>query len=69
MAKKEQAKKTKLETVDTILELINIWTVPVIATIALLWGFDPTVYVLAIVGALNSILECVKVFLKKQTKE
>lgn len=64
MAKKE-TKKTPIETIDTILELINIWTVPVIATIALLWGFDPTVYVLAVVGVLNSILECVKVFLKK----
>lgn len=63
MAKKET--KTPIETIDIILELINIWTVPVIATIALLWGFDPTVYVLAIVGAINSILECVKVFLKK----
>lgn len=62
MAKKE-AKSTK-EVIDIILELINIWTVPVIATIALLWGFDPTVYVLAIVGAINSILDCVKVFIK-----
>lgn len=62
MAKKE-AKSTK-EVIDIILELINIWTVPAIATIALLWGFDPTVYVLAIVGAINSILECVKTFLK-----
>ena len=64
MAKKETKKSTK-EIIDTILELINIWTVPTIATIALLWGFDPTVYVLAVVGALNSILECVKVFIKK----
>lgn len=64
MAKKETKKSTK-EIIDTILELINIWTVPTIATIALLWGFDPTVYVLAVVGALNSILECVKVFMKK----
>lgn len=62
MAKKE-AKSTK-EVIDIILELINIWTVPTIATIALLWGFDPTVYVLAIVGAINSVLDCVKVFLK-----
>lgn len=62
MAKKE-AKSTK-QIIDIILELINIWTVPVIATIALLWGFDPTVYVLAIVGAINSILDCVKVFIK-----
>lgn len=62
MAKKE-SKPTK-EVIDIILELINIWTVPVIATIALLWGFDPTVYVLAIVGAINSILDCVKTFLK-----
>lgn len=62
MAKKEQ--KTTKEVIDIILELINIWTVPVIATIALLWGFDPTVYVLAIVGAINSILDCVKTFLK-----
>ena len=62
MAKKES--KSAKEVIDIILELINIWTVPVIATIALLWGFDPTVYVLAIVGAINSILDCVKVFLK-----
>lgn len=64
MAKKAEA-KSATEIIDIILELINIWTVPVIATIALLWGFDPTVYVLAVVGAINSILDCVKVFLKK----
>lgn len=64
MAKKEQTKKTTKQIIDTILELINIWTVPTIATIALLWGFDPTVYVLAIVGAINAILDCVKVFIK-----
>lgn len=61
----KQTKMSKTEIIDIILELINIWTVPVIATIALLWGFDPTVYVLAVVGAINSILDCVKVFLKK----
>lgn len=65
MAKKAETKKSATEIIDIILELINIWTVPVIATIALLWGFDPTVYVLAVVGAINSILDCVKVFLKK----
>ena len=65
MAKKEQTKKTTKQIIDTIVELINIWTVPVIATIALLWGFDPTVYVLAIVGAINAILDCVKVFIKE----
>lgn len=65
MAKKEQTKKTTKQIIDTILELINIWTVPTIATIALLWGFDPTVYVLAIVGAINAILDCVKVFIKE----
>ena len=65
MAKKAETKKSATETIDIILELVNIWTVPVIATIALLWGFDPTVYVLAIVGAINSVLDCVKVFLKK----
>lgn len=65
MAKKEQTKKTTKQIIDTIVELINIWTVPTIATIALLWGFDPTVYVLAIVGAINAILDCVKVFIKE----
>ena len=65
MAKKEETKKSTTEIIDIILELINIWTVPVIATIALVWGFDPTVYVLAVVGAINSVLDCVKVFLKK----
>ena len=65
MAKKEQNKKSTKQIIDTIVELINIWTVPVIATIALLWGFDPTVYVLAIVGAINAILDCIKVFIKE----
>ena len=65
MAKKAETKKSAVEIIDIILELINIWTVPVIATIALLWGFDPTVYVLAVVGAINQALDCVKVFLKK----
>lgn len=65
MAKKEQNKKSTKQIIDTIVELINIWTIPVIATIALLWGFDPTVYVLAIVGAINAILDCIKVFIKE----
>ena len=65
MAKKAETKKSATETIDIILELVNIWTGPVIATIVLLWGFDPAVYVLAIVGAINSVLDCVKVFLKK----
>lgn len=64
MTKKVEVKQSKKEIINTVLELINIWTVPAIATIALLWGFDPTVYVLAVVGAINSILECVKVFIK-----
>ena len=60
----KQVKTSKKDTINKIMELLNIWTVPVIATITLLWGFDPSVYVLAIVGAINSILECVKVFIK-----
>lgn len=62
MAKKVETSKT--EKIDKIMELLNIWTVPVISTIALLWGFDASVYVLAVVGAINSVLECVKVFIK-----
>lgn len=58
MAKKVKASKT--ETIDKIMETLNIWAVPVSATIALWWGFDATVYVLAIVGAINGVLDCVK---------
>jgi len=65
MAKKE-TKLTKTEIIDKVEQLLNIWTVPVSATIALLWGFDPTVYVLATVGAINGVLECVKVYLEKK---
>lgn len=60
----KQVKASKKDQINKILELVNIWTVPVIATIALFWNIDATVYVLAIVGAINSILECVKVFIK-----
>jgi len=63
------AKKTKsnpIEIIDKVEQLLNIWTVPVSATVALIWGFDPTVYVLATVGAINGVLECVKVFLEKK---
>lgn len=62
----KQTKKTPIEIIDTVEQLMNIWTVPVSTTIALLWGFDPTVYVLAVVGAINGILECIKVFLGKK---
>ena len=63
MAKK--VKTSKIETIDKIMETLNIWAVPVSATIALWWGFDVSVDVLAVVGAINGVLDCVKRFIKK----
>lgn len=63
------AKKTKsnpIEIIDMIEQVMNIWMVPVSATVALIWGFDPTVYVLATVGAINEVLGCIKVYLEKK---
>ena len=52
------------ETMDKVIETVNYLAVPT-AAIGGIWGFDISVYVVAGCGAVASILEFVKLFLKK----
>lgn len=54
----------KKETMDKIIETVNYLVIPT-AVIGGIWGFDYTVYATAICGAIASILEVIKLFLKK----
>lgn len=62
MAKK--AKMTNIEIINKIEETVNVLILPITAIIAIWWEFDVAVYVSAIAGALNGVLECVKMFIK-----
>ena len=63
MAKKEEAKMTKAEIIDKIIDTVNYLTVPV-AGVAAIWGADITVYCAAAGGAIASVLSFVKLFVK-----
>ena len=63
MAKKAEENKSVV-IIDKIVETLTLWTVPVAGTIGIWWGFDASVYVAAVIAALNNVLECVKMFLK-----
>lgn len=52
------------ETMDKIIETVNYLSVPA-GVICGIWGFDASVYVVAACGAVASVLEFVKLFLKK----
>ena len=60
----QRKKKMSKETMDKIIETVNYLAVPT-AAIGGIWGFDISVYVVAGCGAVASILEFVKLFLKK----
>ena len=64
MAKKQEKKWSAVSIIDKIVETLTLWTVPVAGTIGIWWGFDASVYVAAVIAALNNVLECVKMFLK-----
>lgn len=51
-------------TMDKIIETVNYLAVPV-AVVAGIWGLDISVYTAAGCGAIASVLEFVKLFLKK----
>lgn len=60
------AKKTKMskkEIIDKTIKTVEYLIVPV-AGVAAIWGFDISVYVTAVAGALIGILKCVEVFVK-----
>lgn len=51
------------ETMNKVIETVNYLAIP-FAAIGGIWGFDYTVYAVAGCGALASVLEFVKLFLK-----
>jgi hypothetical protein len=62
MAKKE-VKMSKTEIIDKVIKTVNYLTAPV-AAVAAIWGADISVYCAAGFGALASVLEFVKLFVK-----
>ena len=64
MAKKEEVKMSKKEIRDKSIKTVEYLIVPV-AGVAAIWGFDISVAVAAIAGAIIGILKCVEVFIKE----
>ena len=64
MAKKEEVKMSKKEIIDKAIKTVEYLIVPV-AGVAAIWGFDISVYVTAVAGAIIGILKCVEVFIKE----
>lgn len=63
MAKKE-VKMTKKEIIEKSIKTVEYLIVPV-AGVAAIWGFDISVAVAAVAGAIIGILKCVEVFIKE----
>lgn len=64
MAKKEEVKMTKKEIIEKSIKTVEYLIVPV-AGVAAIWGFDISVAVAAVAGAIIGILKCVDVFIKE----
>lgn len=64
MAKKEEVKMTKKEIIEKSIKTVEYLIVPV-AGVAAIWGFDISVAVAAVAGAIIGILKCVEVFIKE----
>ena len=54
---------SKTEIIDKVIKTVNYLTAPV-AAVAAIWGADISVYCAAGFGALASVLEFVKLFIK-----
>ena len=61
--KKEEVKMTKKEIIEKSIKTVEYLIVPV-AGVAAIWGFDISVAVAAVAGAIIGILKCVEVFIK-----
>lgn len=61
--KKEEVKMTKKEIIEKSIKTVEYLIVPV-AGVAAIWGFDISVGVAAVAGAIIGILKCVEVFIK-----
>lgn len=64
MAKKEEVKMTKKEIIEKSIKTVEYLIVPV-AGVAAIWGFDISVAVAAVAGAIIGILKCIDVFIKE----
>jgi hypothetical protein len=64
MVKKAENKKTsKKEIIDKSIKTVEYLIVPV-AGVAAIWGFDISVGVAVVAGAIIGVLKCVEVFIK-----
>lgn len=61
---KTEVKKSKKETIEKTIKTVEYLIVPV-AGVAAIWGFDISVYVAAVAGAIIGVLKCVEVFVKE----
>lgn len=61
----EKVKKMSKETLNKIIETIEVAIAPAIITAGVIWGFDWALYVGAFTSAVIAILRCVEIFLKK----
>lgn len=65
MAKKAQAKGMKKETLQKIIDTLNVLVIPVSTVIAIWASLDVSVYVAGGVAAVNGVLEYLKLFCKQ----
>ncbi len=61
---KTEVKTSKKETIEKTIKTVEYLIVPV-AGVAAIWGFDISVYVAAVAGAIIGVLKCVEVFVKE----
>lgn len=59
----KQVKPSKKEIIDKAIKTAEYLIVPV-AGVAAIWGFDISVGVAAVAGAIIGVLKCVEVFIK-----
>ena len=64
MAKKQEVKSTKKETIDKVIDTLNILVIPVSSVVAIWASLDVSAYVAGGVAVINSALEYWKMFLK-----
>lgn len=65
MAKKEEVKTSKKETIEKIIKTVEVAIAPAVVAGAAIWGFDIGVYVAAVSAAIIAVLKCIEVFVKE----
>ena len=61
----QRSKKMKKETLQKIIDTLNVLVIPVSTVIAIWASFDLSVYIAGGVAAINGVLEYLKLFCKE----